>query len=176
MKLLILCEGAAEKAIINILLDSNKLKFDRDDLIGLGPYICRQLKNSPVVSELENYNDEVMVYRIGDLQTDVLKIPHNLKHIVSENRIRKYVVKSEFEALILINEGLYNDYNNQNQYKASEFLKSKVLFNRKKYNKSEEQINDYYRHRVHDLVNNITEYKRIKKHNKGELYLFDLLK
>ena len=34
-KLLILCEGPNELVIINLLLDNNKLKFTRDDLLDL---------------------------------------------------------------------------------------------------------------------------------------------
>ena len=35
MKYLILCEGANEELLINILLDAKKLCLTRDDLIGL---------------------------------------------------------------------------------------------------------------------------------------------
>lgn len=40
-KLLILCEGPNELAIINLLLDNNKLKFTRDDLLDLRPFHAR---------------------------------------------------------------------------------------------------------------------------------------
>lgn len=45
MKYLILCEGSNEKTIINLLLDANKLKLKRNDLVGLTPYNVRQLSN-----------------------------------------------------------------------------------------------------------------------------------
>ena len=66
MKYLILCEGANEELLINILLDAKKLRLTRDDLIGLKPYNARQLTNPTIKSELRIYNNPVTVYRIGD--------------------------------------------------------------------------------------------------------------
>jgi len=43
MKYLVLCEGTNEKTIINLLLDANKLRIKRDDLVGLTPYNVRYL-------------------------------------------------------------------------------------------------------------------------------------
>ena len=45
MKILILCEGANEELIINMLLNANKLRITKDNLIGLKPYNVRQLSN-----------------------------------------------------------------------------------------------------------------------------------
>ena len=38
MKYLLMCEGKNEETLIDILLDKNKLKITRDDLIGRKPY------------------------------------------------------------------------------------------------------------------------------------------
>ncbi len=174
MKILILCEGAAEKVAIDLLLDNNKLKITRDDLLGLTPYQARQLTNPTVNNELKNYNNEVIIYRVGDCQNDNFKIPLNLRHIVSKTRIFKYATKPEFEVLLLINEKIYDKYNNK--IDPNELAKSNIRINKKKYDKSKAFVIKYYGNNVKSLVDNIIEYKRIKKHKKDELYLADLLK
>ena len=76
MKLLIMCEGPNEKEIIRILLENDCLIFTEDDLLGLTPYHARQIKTSAQVrTELNLYPGQVKVLRIGDKQSDVLKIP-----------------------------------------------------------------------------------------------------
>ena len=103
MKYFVMCEGYNEEKIIELLLDKNKLIITRNDLIGLKPYNVRKLDNIMVIKELKRYNNEVTILRIGDTQTDVLKIPKELKNIVSKNRIFRYCTKPELEVLIIIN-------------------------------------------------------------------------
>ena len=72
MKLLIMCEGANEREIINILLENDLLNFSEDDLLGLTPYHARQIITSAQVrTELNIYPAEVKILRIGDKQSDV---------------------------------------------------------------------------------------------------------
>lgn len=177
MKYLVLCEGANEEVIFNLLLDSNKLKIKRDDLLGLRSYSIRQLSNPTIKSQLKMYNREVTILRIGDTQKDKLKIPTDLKHIVSSERIEKYCTLPELEILLIINEGLYSEYLKMRNMKPKEFAKANISYNRKKYDQSSEFIENYYAgKRISMLIDNLLEYKRIKKHKKGELYLADLLR
>ena len=69
------------------MLDNDKLKITRDDLIGRRPYKVRQLKNPVIKIELKHYNDYVVIYRIGDTQKDDLVIPKALKRIVLKDNI-----------------------------------------------------------------------------------------
>ena len=48
MKLLVMCEGPNEKAVVEMLLGAECLKFSRDDLVGLTVYHARQL-TAPVI-------------------------------------------------------------------------------------------------------------------------------
>lgn len=176
MKYLMMCEGRNEKAIMNLLLDANKLKITRDDLIELTPFNVRQLSNPTIISMLKNYNKEVAILRVGDSQRDKLIIPNELKDIVSPNRIYKYCTLPEIEILLIINEGLYNEFLKSND-KPKEFAKKHIVYNKTKYNQSSEFFVDYYRgKRIHNLIDNLKKYKHLKKHNKNDLYLVDLLK
>lgn len=38
MKILIMCEGPNELAVINLLLDNGKLRFSRDELLDMRPF------------------------------------------------------------------------------------------------------------------------------------------
>lgn len=176
MKYLIMCEGTNEETLMNLLLDSDKLKITRDDLIGRKPYNVRQLKNPVIKTELKHYNDRVTIYRIGDKQNDVLVIPKDLKRIVFKESIFKYCTKPEMEMLIIINENLVMEFNKSKEM-PKDFAKRNIRYNGKRYEPTNVFLKDYYGgERVNNLIQNIIEYKRIKKHNKDELYLADLLK
>lgn len=177
MKFLVLCEGSNEEVMFNLLLEANKLKIKKDDLIGLRCYNVRQLSNPTIMSLLRMYNREVTVLRIGDTQKDKLKIPNELKHIISCGRIKKYCTLPEFEILLIINEGLYNEYLKTKNIKPKEFAKANINYNRRKYDQSDEFIELYYGgKRLSILISNLKEYKRLKKHKKDDLYLADLLR
>lgn len=85
MKLLLMCEGPNELEIIKILLEHNCLRFVSDDLLGLVPYHARQITTSAAVRlALSIYTGPVKVIRIGDSQTDVIKIPTVYKDRITE--------------------------------------------------------------------------------------------
>ena len=58
MKILIMCEGPNELKIVNLLLDNNKLKFTRDDLLDMRPFHARQLTSPQLKPALDLVNDE----------------------------------------------------------------------------------------------------------------------
>lgn len=177
MKYILLCEGENERVVINLLLDANKLKISRDDLIGLNPYHVRQLSNPTIKSELRIYNRPVIVCRIGDTQRDKFLIPDDLDGIVSKDRIMKYCTLPELEILLIINEGLYHAFMKSTEKKPKSFAKKNIVYKGKRYDQSSGFYEMYYGgKRIHYLISNLIEYKRIKKHKKDELYLTDLLK
>ena len=163
MKLLIMCEGPNEKEIIDILLEHGKLIFTADDLLGLVPYHARQIKNSgQVKAALNIYPEEVT-------------IPAEYKHkIVGEE---KYCTKPELEILLIISEGLYDQYEKvKSKMKPKDFAKQNIKLGKKRYNNSTQFYRDYYGNNVDSLVSAIIEYRRKKgTHKKDELYLADLL-
>ena len=105
-----MCEGSNELEVVRILLANNRLIFGEDDLLGLTPYHARQIENNAQVrTELNMYpGNDVCVIRIGDKQSDKLRIPEEYKgKIVAVN---KYCTKPELEMLLIINEGLVSEY------------------------------------------------------------------
>lgn len=55
MKILVMCEGPNEKAVVEMLLDAGRLKFSKDDLVGLNVYHARQLTSSII----KNYQNKL---------------------------------------------------------------------------------------------------------------------
>ena len=130
MRYLIMCEGTNEEKLVELLLDNNKLKIKRSELIGLKPYNIRQLNNPTIINELIRYGERVIVYRIGDTQKDKLKIPIILKNIISSKDIYKYCTKPELEILLIINDELYQDYL-KSKKRPKDYAKEKITYNKK---------------------------------------------
>lgn len=176
MKYLVLCEGTNEVCIINLLLKHNKLKFGIDDLVSLKPFNARQLSNPTIKSELRVYNRPVEVLRIGDTQRDKFLIPRDLNDIVLKDRIYKYCTLPELEILIILNEGLYKQFQKSKESPKT-FAKRNIIYNNRRYDQSSDFLEMYYGgKRINMLTQNLIDYKHLKKHKKDEFYIADLLR
>lgn len=178
MKYLVMCEGSNELEVVRILLANNRLIFGEDDLLGLTPYHARQIDNNAQVrTELNMYpGNDVCVIRIGDKQSDKLRIPEEYKgKIVAVN---KYCTKPELEMLLIINECLVSEYEKvKSETSPKAFAKRYICCGRKRYDNSSKFYHDYYSGECDKLVNALYEYKRSRgAHQKDELYLADLLR
>lgn len=178
MKLLIMCEGANEKKIVDVLLRNNCLTFTEDNLLGLTPFHARQItNNAQVKTELNIYTGEVKILRIGDKQSDKLVIPKEYKdRIVS---VEKYCTKPELEILLIIAAGMMNEYEKvKTSVTPKEFAKGKIRCDKKKYDNSSKFYELYFGDNVDLLIFAIKEYKRIhgKTHENDEHCLSELLK
>ena len=177
MKLLIMCEGPNELAIINMLLDNDCLSFSRDDLVTLVPFHARQIDMSkPVQTALSMYTGPVRVLRIGDKLSDKLRIPKEYRERVVS--VEKYCTKPELEMLLVIAEDLFLEFDKvKSKVPPKVFCKKNVMIGRERYDNSTRFYLDYFSNNTDSLIWCIKEYKRIHKtHAKDECYLADLLK
>lgn len=177
MKYLVMCEGPNELEIIRILLEHDKLIFRNDDLLNLVPYHARQIATSGAVKAALNlYTGEICVLRIGDKLGEALKIPPQYKDRIVE--VRKYCTKPELEMLLIITEGLDDEFEKvKSKRSPKEFSKEHIQYGRKRYDNSTAFFRTYYGDRVDELTAAIRRYKQIKgKHQKDELYLAALLR
>ena len=176
MKKLIMCEGPNELALVKILLRNDMLIFTEDDLLGLTPYHARQIaKSGQVKTELNMYGGQVEIIRIGDKQSDELKIPREYKDMIVS--VKKYCTKPELEILLIIAEGKYNEFQKvKSKISPKDFAKKEIIFHGTRYNNSTKFYEDYFGDRPDMLRDSILEYCRINKgHGKEELYLSELL-
>lgn len=180
MKLLIMCEGPNEKAVIDLLLDADRLTFSRDDLLNLTPFHARQINSSAAVKTALNlYPGEVKVLRVGDSMTDRLVIPKEYRgKIVGEE---KYCTKPELEMLLIIAEGLAGEFekvkSGKKRTSPKSFSKEHIIYNHTRYDNSTQFYVDYFGSDIDKLVAAIKTYRQTKgSHKKDEGYLADLLK
>ena len=172
-KLLVLCEGPNEKKIVELLLRDNRLLFNTEDLIGLVPYHARQLDSPVVQSALNMYSGPFDIYRIGDTQTDKLRIPGHLKSRIGS--ISKICTKPELEILLIINENLIHVWQRSGK-RPKDFAKKEIQLQRRRYDNSSQFYEEYYGRRIDLLIENLKEYKRTKRHDRDELFLADFIR
>ena len=150
-----ICEGAAEQAIIECLLDANKLIFTYDDMIEGEVIRCRS-------------DEKITVLRILDSRREKFKLS---KAYAPKIDVINVITAPEIEMLIILNEGKYAEYKKSNK-KPSEFCKTELKY---KNVKSTEFLKEYFAD-ASVLVSAIIEYKRVSNIRNGECTLADLLR
>jgi len=166
MKIVLGCEGQSEVLLVLDLLSKETLIFDKKDILDRRPIHFRQPREIAPLIDILPIEEEIVFYRIGDTQND----EYNLSCLSArKDRISvvKVCTKPEIEILIIINEHLYDEYLKQkSKMMPKQFVKAYVS----EYTNFKDYIEN------HDLRPAIAEYKRIKKNNKDEIYLEDLIK
>lgn len=164
-----ICEGSAESAIVNKLMDEGKLVFSRDDLLDNEVIRCRSAGKFQEKYLGKGFAKKITVYRILDSRREDFKLNKAYK---SKIDIINIITAPEIEMLVIINEGKYLQYSKvKSKTKPSEFCKNTLKFSKVK---STEFITDYFSN-VDDLTNAIFEYKRLSNIPSGEKCLADLL-
>lgn len=163
MKILLACEGNSEVYLMKGLLEQGHLSFDCPLLLD-EPIHLRQLTEIEPIINLLPVHEEILVYRIGDTLKDELSLARfkmRSEHIKSY----RFCTKTEVEILVILNEGLYSDFaKSPKNTKPKQFLREHMPdFDPKEYFSS------------HDMIKALIAYKRIKKHDKDERYLIDLV-
>lgn len=177
MKYLVMCEGPNEKAVMDILLEHHLLKFSENDLLGLVTYHARQIATSAQVrTALNLYPGDIRVLRIGDKQSDALRIPSAYRAKISS--IEKFCTKPELEMLLILAEGLEKAYVKvKSKTRAKTFAKENVTAGGRNYDNSTAFYRLYFENRPDLLVRAIRRYRETNgSHAKDEHYLAELLK
>ena len=173
MKFLVLLEGNTEKAFIELLMDKGMFKINADEMLDLRPHQKRQI--DPTLHALIRQlppEEKVRIIKIGDKLSDRLTIPKDIKEKIDSEE--KYCTKPEFEMLIIISEGLYDEYQKvKSKKKPKVFAKENIKHNGKRYNNNQVWIKDYFDE--DKITFSLSQYKRLAKHKKTEFYLKDLL-
>lgn len=142
----VICEGSAENAIIDILLDCHKLIFDRSELIEEAVLRTRSATSFESRYLRKGFKSKITIIRILDSRNENFKIS------------KAYANK-------------YNEYKKSGK-KPSIFCKDILKF---KNVKSYDFVYNYFQN-PEDLIQSIKEYTRISKIKANEYTLNDLLK
>lgn len=75
-----ICEGSAENAIMDILLDANLLIFSREEMLEEAVIRCREGKKFEQKYLRKGFNDKISVIRILDSRREKFKISKAYEH------------------------------------------------------------------------------------------------
>lgn len=163
-----ICEGSAEKAIINLLLDNDLCIFKKENLIEQELLSCRSAKEFEERYLRKTFDDKITVIRVLDSRKEVFKLSKAYKDKIDVINI---ITAPEIEVLIILHEGKYQDFK-KSKLKPSDFCKQNLrMATVKRY----DFVTDYFSD-VSVLVNVLKQYKNLPNTPKDELTLSDLVK
>ena len=162
-----ICEGGAERAIIDLLLDNHMLVFDREQLLEEEVLRCRSAKEFEDKYLRKGFREKITVYRILDSRRENFKLSTIYQ---SKIDVINVVTAPEIEILIIYNEGKYKEFKNSGE-KPSVYCKSTLRY---KDVKSYDFIQKYFAD-INVLKRALHEYRRVSKVQKDEIALNDLL-
>lgn len=162
-----ICEGAAERTIINILLENRLLCFRKDQLIDGRTIQCRKAKNFEEEYLSRGFSEKITVFRILDSHREDFKLSALYQQKV---KVLNVITAPEIEMLIIHKLGKYSAYQKSGKKPSvycKELLKTRSI-------KSEDFMRKFFSD-VDQLVVAIHEHKSKSKQKKDELFLADLL-
>ena len=117
-----ICEGAAEAAIIDVLLDNDLLIFQREEMLDEGVIRCRDGKTFETRYLRKGFNELISVIRILDSRRENFKLS---KAYESKVDVINVITAPEIEMLIIFNEDKYNEFKKSGK-KPSIFCKENL--------------------------------------------------
>ena len=163
-----ICEGAAENAIMDILLDHNLQIFSREEMIEEEIIRCREGKKFEEKYLRKGFTDKISVIRILDSRRENFKLS---KAYASKVDVINVITAPEIEMLIIFNEDKYKEFKKSGK-KPSSFCKEDLKMTEVK---SYDFVTNYFSDPT-VLVAAIKKYHEMSKVQKGEYTLLDLLK
>lgn len=163
-----ICEGAAESAIMDILLDYGLLIFSREEMLEEEVIRCREGKKFEEKYLRKGFKDKISVIRILDSRRENFKLS---KVYTSKVDVINVVTAPEIEMLIIFNEDRYREFKKSGK-KPSSFCKEDLKM-------AEVKSYDFVKRYFSDpmvLVTAIKKYHEMSKVPKGEYTLMDLLR
>ena len=119
-----ICEGAAEKAIMKLLLDADRLIFTHDDLLEGELLRCRSAKNFEEQHLRKGFSEKITVLRILDSRREQFKLSKAYEHKIE---VINVITAPEIEMLVILGEGKYDEYKKSGK-KPSDFCKTDLKY------------------------------------------------
>jgi hypothetical protein len=163
-----ICEGAAEAAIMDILVDNELLIFSRDEMLDESVIRCRSARRFEERYLRKGFDDQISVIRILDSHREEFRLSKAYQHKID---VINVVTAPEIEMLIIHKEGAYEQFKKSGK-KPSDFCKMDLRMGDVK---SYDFVHTYFAN-SETLLQAIKEYRRVANIQKGEYTLFDLLK
>lgn len=163
-----ICEGSAESAIIDILVDSERLIFTREEMLDESVIRCRSAKKFEERYLRKGFSSQISVLRILDSRREEFRLS---KAYVGKVDVINIITAPEIEMLIIHSEGMYEKFKSSGK-KPSDFCKEDLKMRDVK---SYDFVKDYFSD-PDKLVAAIREYRRVANVLNGEKTLMDIIK
>ena len=163
-----ICEGSAENAIMDILLDNELLIFTREEMLEEEILRCRDGRRFEEKYLRKGFLDKISVIRILDSRRENFKLSKAYENKVD---VINVITAPEIEMLIILKEDKYKEFKKSGK-KPSNFCKEDLKMTSVK---SYSFVKDYFSDPDILLVA-IKRYHEISKIRKDEYTLLDLLK
>ena len=171
----ILCEGAAEQAILEILLENDVLTIKKESLLEEKVFRERSAESFFKKHMRVEFDEKVTIYRILDSKKENFKVTNKIKKdFQGKYEVVNIITSPEIEMLVIISERKFTDYlKGKSKVKPSEYCKQRLNLRKvKEYNFTRDYFSD-----VNHLISVIKQYHSLMKVNKDKfsLTLYDLL-
>ena len=163
-----ICEGAAEHAIIDLLIEHDLLIFTRDEMIEEEVIRCRDGKKFEERYLRKGFDGKISVIRVLDSRRENFKISQAYQYKIE---VINVVTAPEIEMLIIFAENQYKEFKKSGK-KPSAFCKENLHMSNVK---SYAYVHEYFSN-TDILVEAIRKYNAMAKIQRGEYTLQDLLK
>ena len=163
-----ICEGSAENAIIDILLDHDLLIFSREEMVEEEVIRCREGRKFEEKYLRKGFQDKISVIRILDSRRENFRIS---KAYAGKVDVINVVTAPEIEMLIIFNENKYKEFKKTGKI-PSIFCKEDLKMAEVK---SYDFVKNYFDNPL-VLVAAIKKYHEMSRVPKGEYTLLDLLR
>lgn len=163
-----ICEGAAEQAIIELLLESDKLYFKKEDLLDDKVIRIRSAQNFEELYLGKYFKYEIIILRILDSRHENFKLRKSYENKVN---VINVITAPEIEMLIIHNENKYDDFKKSGEKPS--------LYCKKYFKQSNIKSYQFVKHYFSDitlLLQSIKQYHNKANIHKKEVTLYDLLK
>lgn len=162
-----ICEGAAEQAVIELLLDSNKLIFRYDDMLENEVIRCRSAQKFEERYLRKGFTEKITILRILDSHRENFNLSRAYRGKIDVINI---VTAPEIEMLMIYAEKKYAQYKRSGK-KPSIFCKEDLGYSNVK---STAFVKQYFQN-IDVLIAAIREHKRVAAVQRDEYTLADLL-
>lgn len=127
----IICEGSAEQAIIEILLENNCIIVEKDEyLINNGPIRIRSAKNFCDTYLGKSFGSKIDLYRIIDSKNERFNFGSAKYKKIFEEKLNvvNIITPPEIELLIIVSKDMYRDFERSQFSKPSDYCKQKLKY------------------------------------------------
>ena len=117
-----ICEGSAEEAIIDILVENDLLIFNREEMLEERVIRCRSAKRFEERYLRKGFDEQISVIRILDSRREEFRLSKAYEQKID---VVNVITAPEIEMLIIHAEGAYDQFK-RSEKKPSEFCKTNL--------------------------------------------------